>query len=209
MYSINGTLTLIGTKADVVKAKLLSVVGNGKSRDTEKNDNSSLTLQDEENLHIVGDNIIPLGGTTATPDESRLKELESKMEKFAEIISAKVDALPSDIDIIRNENRHHSDDLFTGLQAEILKLKNENDELRERNTNLSYIMTDLNTKLKDVENEKESLITVIKLLQSEYRNTKTSSHIIIEEDEENRNDTNCNQTRQPESIVQEQHANNR
>lgn len=53
-------------------------------------------------------------------------------------------------------------------------------------------MADINTKLKDVENEKKSLITVMKLRQPEYINTNISSHIIIENDEENRNDTNSN-----------------
>ena len=42
-----------------------------------------------------------------------------------------------------------------------------NDQLRHRNTNLSYIMAALHTKVKDVESEKNSLITVIKLLQSD------------------------------------------
>ena len=42
-----------------------------------------------------------------------------------------------------------------------------NDQLRHRTTNMSYIMADLHTKVQDVESEKNSLITVIKLLQSD------------------------------------------
>ncbi|CAB4030874.1 Hypothetical predicted protein [Paramuricea clavata] len=52
-------------------------------------------------------------------------------------------------------------------RAEIVNLKTENNDLRERNTNISYIMSDLRTKIKDVENEKRSLITALKLLQAD------------------------------------------
>ena len=38
----------------------------------------------------------------------------------------------------------------------------------ERVQNLGYIMSDLNTKVKDLENEKMSLITVINILQNEH-----------------------------------------
>ena len=40
--------------------------------------------------------------------------------------------------------------------------------LMERAQNLRYIMSDLNTKIKDLENEKMSLITVINILQNEH-----------------------------------------
>ena len=46
---------------------------------------------------------------------------------------------------------------------EKLKLKDENQTLQERNNNLCYIKFDFNTRDKDVENEKESLKTAIKL----------------------------------------------
>ena len=42
----------------------------------------------------------------------------------------------------------------------------ENEQLRERNTNLSYIMADLNTKVKEAENEKHSLVTALKIATS-------------------------------------------
>ena len=44
----------------------------------------------------------------------------------------------------------------------------KNEQLRERNTNLSYIMSDLNTKVKEVENEKQSLVTALKVLHGDH-----------------------------------------
>ena len=51
-------------------------------------------------------------------------------------------------------------------------------------------MSDLNTKVKDMENEKKSLVTVIKLLQTESTSTNTvnSSPIEIEQNDEFRNE---------------------
>ena len=53
------------------------------------------------------------------------------------------------------------------LQSENLLLKEENEALKERPTNLSLIMSDLNTKVKDCENEKLSLVTAIKIIQAD------------------------------------------
>ena len=44
-------------------------------------------------------------------------------------------------------------------------LKSENKVLQERNYNLSFIVSDQNTKIKDLENERMSLVTAIRLLQ--------------------------------------------
>ena len=45
-------------------------------------------------------------------------------------------------------------DLINNLKREIDELKNENLELRQRNATISYAMADLQTKVKDTENEK-------------------------------------------------------
>ena len=50
---------------------------------------------------------------------------------------------------------------------ENVKLRQDNENLRERSENLSYIISDLNTKAKRFENEKESLITALGMLQSD------------------------------------------
>ena len=60
------------------------------------------------------------------------------------------------------------------LQSDNLLLKEENKALKERLTNLSYIMSDLNTKVKDCENEKLSLVTAIKIIQADNQHAMDS-----------------------------------
>ena len=65
-------------------------------------------------------------------------------------------------------------DQVESLKKDICKLVEENEQLRERNTNLSYIMADLNTKVKEVENEKQSLVTALKILHGDHVNETTN-----------------------------------
>ena len=65
-------------------------------------------------------------------------------------------------------------DQVESLKKDIRKLVEENEQLRERNTNLSYIMADLNTKVKEVENEKQSLVTALKILHGDHVNETTN-----------------------------------
>lgn len=65
-------------------------------------------------------------------------------------------------------------DQAESLKKDIQKLVEENEQLRERNTNLSYIMADLNTKVKEVENEKQSLVTALKILHGDHVNETTN-----------------------------------
>ena len=60
------------------------------------------------------------------------------------------------------------------LQSENLLLKEENEAVKERLTNLSYIMSHLNTKVKDCENEKLSLVTATKIIQADNQHTVDS-----------------------------------
>ncbi|CAB4038195.1 Hypothetical predicted protein, partial [Paramuricea clavata] len=76
-------------------------------------------------------------------------------------IKDKTDDQPAKVD------RNKSDEYINYLLKANKELKEENKMLEERATNISHIMTDLNTKLKDLENEKASLLTVIKILQPE------------------------------------------
>ncbi len=70
-----------------------------------------------------------------------------------------------------------SDEYLNYLLKTIKELKEENNLLAERATNVSYVMTDLNTKLKDLENEKASLLTVIKILQLDQVHETSHGHM--------------------------------
>ena len=68
--------------------------------------------------------------------------------------------------LLETKSRLSPEEVIIGdLKQEILRLREENDELHDKNTDLSFVMADLNTKLKDVENERNSLFTALKPLQ--------------------------------------------
>ena len=50
---------------------------------------------------------------------------------------------------------------------ETLKLEDENCNLKEKVNNQSYSISELSAKLKDLENERSSLLTVVRILQTE------------------------------------------
>ncbi|CAB4007916.1 Hypothetical predicted protein [Paramuricea clavata] len=64
-------------------------------------------------------------------------------------------------------NTELSREYVDSIVRENVKLRQDNENLRERSENLSYIISDLNTKAKRFENEKESLTTAFGMLQSD------------------------------------------
>ena len=64
------------------------------------------------------------------------------------------------------------------LIQENTKLKDPNEVLRERLNTATYAVTDLTTKIKAVESEKQSLITVIKLLREDCVNIHAIDNLI-------------------------------
>ena len=65
--------------------------------------------------------------------------------------------------------RWQENELTTTLRAENQALKEENEALEERIANLSYIMSDLHTNVKDNEDEKQSLVTALKIMQADLQ----------------------------------------
>jgi predicted nucleic acid-binding Zn-ribbon protein len=90
----------------------------------------------------------------------KLKMVESQMNQKIEALAYEIQKLKDN----KDASKLHTEYVHT----ENAKLKKENEALRERVQNLEYTMSDLNTKFKDLENEKMSLITVIKILRHEH-----------------------------------------
>ena len=53
-----------------------------------------------------------------------------------------------------------------------LKLEEENYALKEKINNQSYLISELSSKVKDLENERSNLLTVVRILQTEANNTQ-------------------------------------
>ncbi|CAB4024720.1 Furin [Paramuricea clavata] len=60
------------------------------------------------------------------------------------------------------------------LTKDNARLKKENDSLKEQINSYKCVMSDLNLKVKDLENEKNSLVTVIKIIQNDQEQQQAS-----------------------------------
>lgn len=111
-------------------------------------------------------NSYPMCGSTYNNVEQNLL-ISDLICKFNSI-NDKVEVISQEVNNLKtSKNQPDQTDMINNFKREIYELKQENMELRERNTTLSYVMADLQTKVKDTENEKNSLITAIKLLQQD------------------------------------------
>ena len=90
-------------------------------------------------------------------NESALKNVLNELaEKH---ICAEDQNMGSELTCLREENNM--------LRNENLRLKNENNDLIERTNNLSSILADLQGKTKNAEQERDSMITAMRLLVAE------------------------------------------
>ena len=55
---------------------------------------------------------------------------------------------------------------------ETLKLEDENCNLKEKVNNQSYLISELSAKVKDLENERSNLLTVVRIVQTEGHNVR-------------------------------------
>jgi predicted nuclease with TOPRIM domain len=123
----------------------------------------------------------------------KLKMVESQMNQKIEALAYEIQKLKDNKDATTLHTEY--------VHTENAKLKKENEALRERVQNLGYTMSDLNTKFKDLENEKMSHITVINILRHEHgrddkrcegeqcdkfeKKTQEKANVVIVDDDEN------------------------
>ena len=103
--------------------------------------------------------------TDSSQDDFRIR-----MEHFVATTTAKIDSLSSAVNDLKQHNL--SKVFVMTLQDEISTLKAENSELRDKNAIASLAMSDLHTKIKEIECEKSSLITALKILQAGSENNR-------------------------------------
>ncbi|CAB4023335.1 Hypothetical predicted protein [Paramuricea clavata] len=93
----------------------------------------------------------------------KVELLEDRMNNNFMDIAKSINSLKAKEGLNTELSREYVDSIV----RENVKLRQDNENLRERSENLSYIISDLNTKAKRFENEKESLITALGMLQSD------------------------------------------
>ena len=90
------------------------------------------------------------------PENSNLNQhqLLDDRCKFLQRIDDKVMGILHEVNNLKgNIGQTDLSDTIRNLKQEIAELKNENLELRQKNATLSYVTTDLQTKVKDLENQ--------------------------------------------------------
>ena len=93
----------------------------------------------------------------------KVELLEDRMNNNFMDIAKSINSLKAKEGLNTELSREYVDSIV----RENVKLRQDNENLRERSENLSYIISDLNTKAKRFEIEKESLITALGMLQSD------------------------------------------
>ena len=94
-----------------------------------------------------------------------LQQPENKMEAKFEELAKDMRSLKATTELsgeIRNARKLN----------ETLKLEDENCNLKEIVKNQSYLISELSVKVKDLENERSSLLTVVRILQTEAHNVR-------------------------------------
>ncbi len=122
------------------------------------------TAMDENSINEdkVNSNCADLG--------SSLNDFKRQMLEFAESVDIKIKRLEIEVDKLKLKvgPLPASKDAVEELRNDKTSLLKENAEMREIILNISLITSDLNTKVKVLENERDRLIVALKLQQQEF-----------------------------------------
>ncbi|CAB3991819.1 Hypothetical predicted protein [Paramuricea clavata] len=187
-YANTSSLTIKGIDCEQLKDKLRAIAR------TESDENDAISLIDKNNLDIgihneVERSIIIEGedfsarklnsssqviDLSTQPNQSLIcSELVEKIKDLEMDFNIKISALTQEVSSIQNKRKAYANE---SLLHENRELKDENKSLLQKVANLSFIVSDLNTKLKESENEKQSLVTVLKLVNLDQSIHDQNSH---------------------------------
>ena len=109
-----------------------------------------------------------------------------KVEKFIEITNLKISNLVSEVGELKmnksnctltnNDASVPNNDLVNLLSNENQDLKNEIKILREKNINITHTVADFNSKIEELESEKQSLKTALKILYADLESAEGNMH---------------------------------
>ena len=125
---------------------------------------SSYQCEQEANMVVNRDCSISASSNSAIDD------LRKQMLDLAETVENKIENLRREVHKLdaKIEPMQILECSLSDLKREKMRLLQDNNELRERNLNLCLITSDLNTRIKDLERERDSLVTALKLQQQDF-----------------------------------------
>lgn len=99
----------------------------------------------------------------------RFLDIDDQIRNLEAKFLDKVDVLSNDFNDFKQSLMTEDSKRYTNaLENENGRLKEQNLLLTDKLNTVSYIVSDLNTKIKDLEDEKASLVTTIKIINDEY-----------------------------------------
>ncbi|CAB4042298.1 Hypothetical predicted protein, partial [Paramuricea clavata] len=115
---------------------------------------------------------------TCNTNASALHDLERRMNQLESELKERIIGMRTEFKTMQETELSIKGqaEYITFLKSQNERLVMENRELQEKSFNLSYIVSDLNTKLKEAENDKLSLVTAIKILQTEIPENAANNH---------------------------------
>ena len=165
-YQDSKSITLNGDRKDEIKEKLISLAlvanqvkntahdgGVVDDQYSQVDANQNQTDAYQLSLETIKNQLEALT-INVNENKNAIKSFSNKMAK--DLDQTKVRELEKQFDFLKEENDK--------LKNENLCLKSENKDLTERTNNLSYILADLQGKVKNAELERDSLITAARLL---------------------------------------------
>ena len=192
-YSSKGSLTFGGEKSKEIKNKLLLLAQN---KDEVRTKSSCDKQQD--NLHTVQTK--PNGPLDAVFTQAAIQQRDHpqnefiiKVEKFIETTNLKISNLVSEVSELKmnksnstltnNDASVANNDLVNLLSNENQDLKNEIKILREKNINITHSVADLNSKIEELESEKQSLKTALKILYADLETAEGNMQSLTDKHE--------------------------
>ena len=104
-----------------------------------------------------------------------ISDIDPKFNKLEAALLDKFNAMSADLANLRDNVIINSADQYIRVIAEENeKLKLENSLLTDRLNTVSYVISDLNSKIKDLESEKASLVTTIKIINDQHQHIKVN-----------------------------------
>ena len=172
------TLTVHEGKNSQIEEKLMSLALISK-----KLASNLVNIDADQNDHVDESIICPSQHINSSLS---LETLSNQLEALSKDVNANMAAIKS---FTEHANAYNTE--IDNLKIQNLKLtnensdlKNENDSLKERVNNLSYILADLQGKAKNANEEKDSLITAMKLLVEDLNNKGNGTNLNRDEETE-------------------------
>ena len=177
-----------GEQSDEIKCQL-RMIAKLADKEIELSDN----LFSEENNNGEGNGINIDSSARNSPNETSSNEASNHDKVLDSIrnlelrLANKFDELWHEIRQSKTTNETVRDDRDF-LVKENGKLKQEIGKISDEANNYKYIISDLNTKIKELEDEKKSLITAIKIVQNDQKMHQESAWNVVKNRKPNQNE---------------------